>query len=239
MASHHSLAKSSQQRAFMSTTVVILFPLFAFSLSVFLAVSRSRRRQLSRENGQFSSAKCANPQHRTMKSSDQAELRSVRPAVLRAVRGDTSRKTKICMDCIVKLSGKPKFRHLFHGKVCMLPPPPTPPPPKKKIPMKKEKTDERKRKLNLAVPFHHKQAKEKRANPPLTNKRKNRQVHLLKHHRHQHTIHTQQKNHFKSRYTTSAWQCWKNIKHNQQYTTTHLWKNCAKPTEHQHSARHS
>ena len=131
MASPHSLAKSSQQGTFMSTTVVILFLLFAFSLSVFLAVSRSRRRQLSRENGQFSSAKCANPLHRTMKSSDQAELRSVRPAVLRAVRGDTSRKTKICMDCIVKLSGKPKFRHLFHGKECMLPPPPTPPPQKK------------------------------------------------------------------------------------------------------------
>ena len=220
----------------MSTTVVILFLLFAFSLSVFFGRSRSRNRQLSCENGQFSSAKCANPLHRTTKSSDQAELRSVRPAVLRAVRGNTSRKTKICTDCIVKLSGKPKFRHLFHGKVCMLPPPPTPPP-KKKIPMKKEKTDERKRKLNL---FHFTINRQKtRENPPLTNKQKNRQVHLLKHHRHQHTIHAQQKNHFKSRYTTSAWQCWKNIKHNQQYTTTHLWKNCAKPTEHQHSARHS
>ena len=112
-----------------------------------------------------------------------------------------------------------------------------PPPPKKKKTNEKEKTDERKRKLNLFLFTIN--SRKTRENHPQTNKRKNRQVHLLKHHRHQHTIHTQQKNHFKSRYTTSAWQCWKNMKHNQQYTTTHLWKNCAKPTEHQHSARHS
>ena len=55
----------------MSTTVVILFLLFAFSLSlVFAAIGRSRRRTFSRESGtgRFSPAKCANPTHGAMKS---------------------------------------------------------------------------------------------------------------------------------------------------------------------------
>ena len=85
---------------------------------VLLAIGRSRRRHTDRSGtGQFCGAKCANPTHGILKSSNHAQLRSVRTAVLRAVRGDTSRRKKICVKCIAKLCRKPEYRHLFKAKV--------------------------------------------------------------------------------------------------------------------------
>ena len=67
--------------------------------------------------GRLETAQCANPTHGVLKSGAYAELRFVRPAVLRAVRGHTSLCKKICADCIEKLSRKSEFCDLFRHAV--------------------------------------------------------------------------------------------------------------------------
>lgn len=81
-------------------------------LLVFLIVLSARRRR-SVPVGRLFQARCANPRHAVFRSSDEAELRSVRPVLLTAVRGTTSKRKKICVDCIYKLSLKPEFRDYF------------------------------------------------------------------------------------------------------------------------------
>ena len=92
-----------------------LFVVCLFILVVVFAATARRRcgRHTGRNSGRFCSSQCANPTHGMLKSSNQAELHFVAPSVLHAVRGKTSRRSKICIDCIIKLSRKKEFRHLF------------------------------------------------------------------------------------------------------------------------------
>ena len=48
-----------------------------------------------------------------VKSRDSSGLRAVSKPILDAIRGKTSRRRKICVDCIAKLSRKPQYSHLF------------------------------------------------------------------------------------------------------------------------------
>ena len=80
----------------------------------FCATTRRRcGHHTGRNSGRFCSSQCANPTHGMLKSSNQAELRFVAPSGLHAVRGKTSQGSKICIDCIIKLSRKKEFRNLF------------------------------------------------------------------------------------------------------------------------------
>ena len=84
---------------------------------VLVATARRHGRRARSTTGRFEAAQCANPTHGVLKSGPYAELRFVRPAFLRAVRGHTSRRKKICAVCIEKLWRKSEFRDLFCHKV--------------------------------------------------------------------------------------------------------------------------
>ena len=87
---------------------VVMFCL-VFSVTVVIA----RRRHAGRQAGRFCDAGCANPSHGILKSRDSSGLRAVSKPILDALRGKTSRRRKICVDCIAKLSRKPQYSHLF------------------------------------------------------------------------------------------------------------------------------
>ena len=98
--------------------IFLLCTCILFFLVLVATARRHRRRHESRStSGRFEAAQCANPTHGVLKSGAYTELRFVRPAVLRAVRGHTSRRKRICADCIEKLSRKSEFRDLFRHKV--------------------------------------------------------------------------------------------------------------------------
>lgn len=85
--------------------------LVLFFVVVLVAIRRGHPR-VRRLSGLFA-PRCANPRQGTRKGSDTAELRVVEPKILHALRDHTSRRTKICSDCIRKLFGKTEFRDLF------------------------------------------------------------------------------------------------------------------------------
>ena len=93
----------------------VLFVVFTTLLLVLSCIGAAVRRRW--RAGPLFEARCANPRHGIMKSKDNAELCTVRPATLKAIRGTTSRRQKVCLDCIRKLACKPEYRHLFHSEV--------------------------------------------------------------------------------------------------------------------------
>ena len=110
------MLRSSFQQGSPSSWLAVVFTTILVIVFI-VAISRRRgfgRRTCSRQaQSRFASAGCANPTHGALKSSDKAELRAVRRSVLCVIRGDTSKRQKICVDCIAKLSRKPEFRHVF------------------------------------------------------------------------------------------------------------------------------
>ena len=110
------MLRSSFQQGSPSSWLVVVFTTILVIVFI-VAVSHRRgfdRRACSRQaRGRFASAGCANPTHGVLKSRDKAELRAVLRSALCAVRGDTSKRQKICIDCIAKPSAKPECQHLF------------------------------------------------------------------------------------------------------------------------------
>ena len=87
--------------------------LVMFCLVFLVMVAIARRRHAGRQTGRFCDAACAKPSHGILKSRDSSGMRAVSKPILDAIRGKTSRRRKICVDCIAKLSRKPQYSHLF------------------------------------------------------------------------------------------------------------------------------
>ena len=112
----------SQNARVPNRVVMGLLGVVAVATIVF-AVSRARRNSLSLKRaaaGRFSAA-CDNPRHGlwNRKDSIDSPLVAVRPAILSAIKGGSTksnRRTRVCQNCVAKMMNKQEFKHLFKVK---------------------------------------------------------------------------------------------------------------------------
>ena len=113
----------SQNARVPNRVVMGLLGVVAVATMIVFAVSRARRNSLSLKRaaaGCFS-AVCANPRHGlwNRKDSIDSPLVAVRPAILSAIKGGSTksnRRTRVCQNCVAKMMNKQEFKHLFKVK---------------------------------------------------------------------------------------------------------------------------